>query len=81
LISIYHPYFHAKVRLSEDNTKRKNFFLFLLSSVSTFGEANVSESRIQYKIKSSIFIFIVEAYPKFGEANVRLSEHNTKQKA
>ena len=51
-----------------------------MSSVSTFGVANVTINRAKYKMKKHFFIFISEMQPKFGVANVRISEDNTKLK-
>ena len=54
------PEKHAKVRISEHNTKEKPKFLLLLSNKSTFSVANGTHKWAQYKRKAQVFTFIVE---------------------
>jgi hypothetical protein len=42
----------AKVRISEHNTKQKTFFLFLLLSESTFGEAKGAKKAESAKLSA-----------------------------
>jgi len=46
----------AKVRISEDNTKQKGFFLFLLSSESTFDEVKVQNKSGLTKLSAHFLI-------------------------